>query len=117
MIKLPGNVHSEYTGLSSHNDLVPTLMSYIGVNNDTSDYSNGIDLLNSDITREYIFTANWNNNAVITKDNTFVFSNLPNKMFKSEVRDNQTYKRSKGAEKINPKYLLEIMNANKQFIK
>jgi len=117
MIKLPGNKHSEYTGLSSHNDLAPTLMSYIGVNNDTTDYSNGINLLNSDITREYIFTANWNNNAVITKDNTFVFSNLPNKMFKSEVRDNQTYKRSKGAEKINPKYLLEIMNANKQFIK
>jgi len=117
MIKLPGNVHSEYTGLSSHSDLVPTLMSYIGVNNDTSDYSNGIDLLNSDVTREYIFTANWNNNAVITRDNTFVFSNLPNKMFKSEVRDNQTYKRSKDAKKINPKYLLEIMNANKQFIK
>jgi membrane-anchored protein YejM (alkaline phosphatase superfamily) len=117
MIKMPGNQQSEYTNLSSHNDLVPTLLTYMGVKNPTSDYSNGINLLNDQLERDYIFTANWNNNAVITNDNTYVFSNLPNKMFKSEVRDNDTYKQQPNAPKINPQYLLSIMDANKQFMK
>ena len=116
VIKLPSNQHQKYSSLSSHNDLVPTLLSYLGVNNPVSDYSNGINLLNSAVKRDYVFTANWNKNAVITNNGTFVFSNLPNKMFRSEIRDNETYEKIANGKKINPKYLFKVMNSNKHFM-
>jgi membrane-anchored protein YejM (alkaline phosphatase superfamily) len=124
IIKLPNSLKSEVklpekypNVLTSHNDIVPTLMSLLGIKNDTSEYSNGYNIFNNDFNRKYVFSANWNNNAVITKENTYVFSNLPNKMFKNEVRDTKTYKKSQENIQLNSKILVEIMNENKRFLK
>ncbi len=119
IIKLPKNmkkieINSEQ--LTSHSDLVPTLLSIIGVQNDISDYSNGYDLFDKNYKRDFVFCANWNNNAVITNKYTYVFSNLPNKMFENEVRETSTYKKVDN-QSINSKILLDIMNENKQFLK
>jgi membrane-anchored protein YejM (alkaline phosphatase superfamily) len=121
IIKLPSSLKniqlpSQYSNmLTSHNDIVPTLLNLLGVKNKSSDYSNGYNIFDENFHREYVFSANWNNNAIITKENTFVFSNLPNKMFKNETRDTTTYKQ-KDVE-IDSKILFEIMNENRRFLK
>ena len=102
--------------LTSHVDIVPTILSVLGVKNNPSDYSNGENLLNKNYKKEYVFSANWNNNAIITKEKTYIFSNLPNKMFKNEIRDTNTYKIIKN-EKVNSKLVLDIMNENRRFLK
>ena len=102
--------------LSSHNDIVPTLLSLIGVSNPTTDYSNGQNLFDKEYHRDYVFNANWNNNAIITEELTYVFSNLPNKMFKNEIRQNSDYKKIKNI-KADSKKVLSIMNENRRFLK
>jgi membrane-anchored protein YejM (alkaline phosphatase superfamily) len=123
IIKLPKplknniEIRDDYMGMmTSHNDVVPTILSLIGVSNNTTDYSNGQNIFSKQFKRDYVLNANWNNNAIITKQNTYVFSNLPNKMFKNEVRKTETYKKIKN-KKINSKILLDVMNENRYFLK
>jgi len=104
------------TKLSSHNDIVPTLLSLIGITNPTTDYSNGQNIFNKNYHRDYVFNANWNNNAIITKELTYVFSNLPNKMFKNEIRQNVDYKKVINM-KADSQKVLNIMNENRRFLK
>ena len=122
MIKLPKSLQKSNLGkhingyLTSHQDIVPSLLTLLGVKNDTSKYSNGKDFLSQTFQREYIFSSNWNNNAIVSKETTAVFSNLPNKMFNNEVRDSHTYELLKN-KKINSKFILDTMNENKKFLK
>lgn len=113
-VELPKNIE---TLLTSHNDLVPSILKLIGVKNPTSDFSNGYNLFDKNFHRDYVFNANWNNNAVITDKYTYVFSNLPNKMFKNEVRDSQTYEDIENVPQIKSKLLLDVINNNKRFLK
>jgi len=119
IVKLPismKNIKIDSEQLTSHVDIVPTLLSMIGVQNDTSDYSNGQKLFDKNFKRDFIFCANWNNNAVITDKYTYIFSNLPNKMFDNEVRETSTYN-TVDNQSIKANILLDIMNENKQFLK
>lgn len=98
IIKLPNSLKnkidlpSEYPDiLTSYNGVVPTLLTLLGLENKSSDYSNGKNIFDKTFSREYVFSANWNNNAIIDKEFTYIFSNLPNKMFKNEIRANSSY--------------------------
>ena len=102
--------------MSSHNDIVPTLLTLLGVKNSSSDYSNGYNLFSKKFHRKYTFTSNWNNNAIVTDKYSYIFSNLPNKMFKNEVRENSSYKKIKSI-KVDSKVVLDIMNENRVFLK
>ena len=121
IIKLPKSYNMPprtYNYLTSHNDIVPTLLSYIGVKNDPSDYSNGFNLFDKNYKRDFVFNANWNTNAIITNDFTYVFSNIPNKMFKNEVRETTSYKQvDPKNHKANSKLILDIINSNRRFLK
>lgn len=118
IVKLPKNMDSiedlDLSMLTSHADVVPTLLSLIGVKNDTSDYSNGYNIFDKKFKREYVFSANWNNNAIITNDEIYVFSNLPNKMFSNEVRDSKNYKEID--KQVKSKYLLDVISENSKFL-
>jgi membrane-anchored protein YejM (alkaline phosphatase superfamily) len=122
MIKLPKSLQNTNlakninSSLTSHQDIVPTLLTLLGVTTSPSQYSNGLDLFSPNFHRDYIFSANWNNNAIVTPTHTSVFSNLPNKMFNNEVRDTKTYKQLPHA-KPNSKFILDTMNENKKFLK
>jgi membrane-anchored protein YejM (alkaline phosphatase superfamily) len=122
IIKLPKSLQKSHLGeqinsyLTSHQDIVPSLLTLLGVKNDTSKYSNGKNFFSQTFKRDYIFSANWNNNAIVSKDVTSVFSNLPNKMFNNEIRDSHTYELFKN-KKINSKFILDTMNENKKFLK
>ena len=111
-IQLPNNYE---TILSSNIDIVPSILSIIGVKNDPKDYSNGKNLFDKDYKRDYVFVSNWNNNAIITDKKTYLFSNLPNKMFKNEIRDSNSYKKIKNS-KVDSKLILDVMNHNRQFL-
>lgn len=56
--------------LTSHQDVVPTLMKhYLGVNSDIKNYAVGEDLLGKPITRDWIISSNYSGYAIITDDN------------------------------------------------
>jgi len=122
VLKLPKSLQNRGLGkninstLTSHQDVVPTLLTLLGVKNSTADYSNGKNFFAEDFKRDHVFSSNWNNNAMITREFTYVFSNLPNKMFSNEIRDTQTYKQLE-KQKSNSKLILETMNENRKFLK
>jgi len=120
IIKLPKTLKDKYhvedtTMLTSHIDIMPTILSIIGVTNPTTEYSNGYNIFDKNFKRDFVFCANWNNNAIITKDKKYIFSNLPNKMFQTEIRDNNYTKLTN--QKIDAKKVLIIMKENGRFIK
>ncbi len=53
--------------LTSHSDIVPTIMPMLGVTNPNSDYSIGINLF-SDETRDHTYIADWDKLAYVDKD-------------------------------------------------
>jgi membrane-anchored protein YejM (alkaline phosphatase superfamily) len=122
LIKLPKSLQGIVdtsqinNSLTSHQDIIPTLLTLLGVQNNPTEYSNGYNLFSKDFHRDYIFSANWNNNAIVTKETISVFSNLPNKIFNNEVRDSKTYKKSKN-KKTQSKYILDVIQENKKFLK
>ncbi|MDP8099102.1 sulfatase-like hydrolase/transferase [Pasteurella atlantica] len=114
IVKMPTKEHKEINKLTSHLDVVPTLLSYIGVKNDPKDYSNGYNLFANDFHRNSVFISNWNNNAILTKSYTYVFSNLPNKMFQNEVRQNSDYSLVEDHE-VDHKELMKTIEQNAWF--
>ena len=118
VVKWPGSERKTINNLTSHLDIVPTLMKYIGVENDVQDYSNGFDLLSSDYKRDYAYIGNWNDNGILTDKYVHVFSNLPDRIF-----DNKSYITS-SYETVNRKedkqlqaILLNVLKENSRFIK
>ncbi len=117
VMKLPKGmegVHVPRSEMTSHIDLVPTLLTMLGVTNPPKDYSNGKNMFDPHFHRDYIFCANWNNNAIITPEKSYIFSNLPNKMFRNEVRDTATYREIPG--KSDPKLTLHVIEENRRFL-
>lgn len=102
--------------MTSHNDIVPTILTLLGVKNNTTEYSNGYNLIDTNIKRREIFSVNWNNNAIVTQDYTYIFSNTPDKMFRNEVRTTIDYKKAIDVT-IDGKSVLDTMNENKRFLK
>ncbi len=122
LIKLPKSLQGKVdisqinNSLTSHQDIVPTLLTLLGVQNNPKEYSNGYNMFSQDFHRDYIFSANWNNNAILNKDSISVFSNLPNKIFGNEVRDRQNYEILKN-KKPKSTYILDVIQENKKFLK
>lgn len=116
LVHLPENKHKIITKLTSHLDLVPTLMSYIGVDNPTGDYSNGYNLLDKNYNREQAYIANWNNNAILTDKYTYVFSNMPDQIFDNKIYNTKTYKEIKNQKTQKQKVIFEALKQNSKFI-
>jgi hypothetical protein len=121
IVKLPKGMHLELpkdfpNTLTSHIDVIPSILTLIGVNNKPSTYSNGQSLFDTHYHREFTFIGNWNDNAILTQKYTYVFSNLPNKLFKNNIRDTQDYHRVENIHIPTP-ILLKVMKENKKFFK
>ncbi|HAS6344848.1 TPA: DUF3413 domain-containing protein [Vibrio vulnificus] len=66
----PAKMQWSTEALTSHQDVVPTLMKhYLGVTNDVKDYSVGDDLLGEAVKRDWIISSNYSGYAIITDDN------------------------------------------------
>jgi len=119
LIKLPKNIKVHIPNnqtLTSHQDIIPSILSLLGIQTDPSVYSNGYNIFEKNFSREYIYSANWNNNAIITPKYTAVFSNLPNKFLKNEIRDTNNYKELNGVT-IDSSLIMKVLKENTKFIK
>jgi len=73
IIITPNNIDTnkkwiESNVFTSHVDIVPTIMKNIlGVNNTVKDYSTGVDLFGSVITRDWVFVSSYSKYAIIDK--------------------------------------------------
>ena len=76
--------------ITSHLDLVPTLMESLGCTSPAEDYSQGISLLGKEH-HPYITSANWDNAAVIDDEFKIVFSTELYNMGSLEVRRKTDY--------------------------
>ncbi len=115
LIKWPGNEPRVITKLTSALDIAPTLLRYLGVQNDPESYSHGRDLRDANYNRDYAYVGNWNDNGIVTPELTYVFSNL--QLFNNEVRDTRTYKKTKRKDAKIDTILLEVLQQNRQFVK
>jgi membrane-anchored protein YejM (alkaline phosphatase superfamily) len=118
LIKLPEHLthlHIDTGALTSHQDIIPSILKQLGVTNPLDDFSNGIDLFDKDMHRDYAFSANWNNSAIITKAQTSLFSNRPDKLFSNTLRESQSYKKINGT--MQTEYIIDAMKQNKKFLK
>ncbi len=102
--------------LTSHVDIVPTLLTLIGVKNPASDYSNGKNIFDNSYSREQVVSASWTKNAIITDDLVYVFSNTPDKLFNNEIRERKSYKLDESAVN-NSQKVLRVMKENRRFLK
>jgi membrane-anchored protein YejM (alkaline phosphatase superfamily) len=71
-LHLPGEAGREITRLTSHMDVVPTVLGALGVQNPASDYSQGYPLLGAE-ERPYAIASGWGNYAVIDADTKLSF--------------------------------------------
>jgi len=77
--------------LTSHLDLVPTLMDSMGCISPYEDYSQGYSLLKP-FTRDHILTSNWDTSAIIDNEYKIVFSTESYKVSSFEIRTRDGYK-------------------------
>ncbi len=84
VIHWPGESPAEFDHLSSHIDLVPTLMrDWLGCENDITDYSNGRSLFDTS-PRDFVLSKNWNNHAIVGNEFTHVFTPYGSNMYRSD---------------------------------
>jgi len=87
VIWVPGETPRVVRGISSHLDIVPTLMPLLGVRNPPSDYSQGSNLLAADFHRDYAVAADWNRVAYIGERYKIAFPINAIGAVRSEVLD------------------------------
>ncbi len=76
VIYWPGKQAARYSHLTSHVDIVPTLMQEVfSCNNKVADYSNGRSLFDQQ-ERDFVLVKNWNNQAVVSKQSIRVFPKI-----------------------------------------
>jgi len=116
IFKLPQNRHDKIEKMTSHMDIPATLMKILGVKNPPYDYSFGSDILDKDFNRSYAYIAKWNKNAILTKNYIYIYSNLPNEIFSSQIRERKTYKIVKSSKENIEKILIEVLEQNRRFL-
>ena len=71
------NLKNNANKLTSHEDVVPTLMKhYLHVKNDISDYSTGYDLFSPILNRDWLLMSNYSSYAVRTSDNIYFVNRI-----------------------------------------
>ena len=82
VLYVPGRGHSSTDELTSHLDIVPTLMPLAGVKNPSADYSSGRGLFGKE-PRPFVASFSWDTAAIIRKDGTLV---MPMEAYKGGVK-------------------------------
>ena len=91
MVSFPDGRHEVVSHMTSHADVVPTLMNWLGVVNPPSDYCFGQDLFADQYHRTYAVSGNWNNTTIITPEHKLVFSTKPSPVNATRVYDAKSY--------------------------
>jgi hypothetical protein len=89
---LPGRAPYSTEGLTSHLDIVPTLLPLLGVKNPASDYSSGRSLF-AKTPRSFVPSFSWDTAAIIKSSETLV---LPLEAYKGGVKAYDSEYREEG---------------------
>jgi membrane-anchored protein YejM (alkaline phosphatase superfamily) len=118
IVKLPGGKPKVVEKLASAIDFIPSLLKYLGVANDLATFSNAREMFDEGYVRPYATCGSWYKNAIITPKFTYVFSTLPNELFKTKIYDTRTYRRLKSVDDPNKsRYIMEVLDENRRFIR
>ena len=118
IVKMPGERPKVVERLASSIDFIPSLLKYLGVTNELGDFSNARNMFDGNYSRQYATCGSWYKNAIITPNYTYVFSNLPNEIMKTNVFKTSTYHKVNSYNKNTlSTYILDVLNENRRFIK
>jgi len=110
MIRWPGESPAEFDHLSSHVDLVPTMMrEWLNCDNNITDYSNGRSLFDTS-PREFVLSKNWNNHAIVGTEFTHVFT-----PYGSDVYRSDSYSKVKEAKPLDSAQQLKVLESVSRF--
>ena len=83
---IPGSGSGVEEGISSHMDIVPTILPWLGVKNDPSDYSQGYNLLGQD-KRPYAVVSDWDRIAYIGPEYKYSIPYKRGALYHEKVKD------------------------------
>ncbi|MEE8310801.1 MAG: sulfatase-like hydrolase/transferase [Candidatus Binatia bacterium] len=95
VLRIPGREHAVIDYATSHQDIAPTFMELLGVENRASDYSNGRSLFDRSSERR-IVACGWSECAWIHDDGCVVFGTSGGNSFSLEARDVDYQVRAEG---------------------
>ena len=113
----PGIKNQVINRITSHLDLVPTLMESLGCTSPAGDYSQGISLIGNG-SHEYINVANWDNAALVDNDFKIVYSTELYNMGKFEVHRKADYALIDNAGQLlkqKKRFLLDVLQKMSEF--
>lgn len=119
VMSVPGMKPGEVNTLTSHLDVVPTILDAVGCTTDPAVYSQGVPMLSGRI-RNSVVVSGWDDCAVIDRDHTIV---LPLETYNAglyEVRTSGTYKlvpQEKAVFRQKRPAILEVMRGVSVFLK
>ncbi|MCX7770281.1 MAG: sulfatase-like hydrolase/transferase [Proteobacteria bacterium] len=95
----PGLGRKRLTNITSHIDLVPTILSYMGCKTPISEYSHGKNIF-SENSKDYTFSFNWYDGSIVTKDYRIVIPLTTEKTRLIEIYKSDDYKKIEDKEII-----------------
>ncbi len=113
VLYIPGKKHREINYMTSHLDVVPTMLSLLGYTSPPDIYSQGQSLLQNN-NRRYVVTGGWDDSAIIDNENTIVFSTESYNLSSFEVRDSN-YKLLDDYDRILKERFPMILEIGKKF--
>ena len=119
VLHYPRNKHQIIQRITSHLDVVPTLMDYLGCISPPENYSQGLSLLGSK-THNYITVANWDNAAIIDNELKIVYSTELYNIGSFEVRRKTDYTLVENARQLlkqKNSLLLDVLRKMSEFYK
>jgi len=89
ILHIPGQPPGCVTAITSHLDIVPTLLSAIGCKNDPRDYCLGTSIFDGRKRKGYIVSSGWDECAVVDEHTRVIFGTEPYRCLQFEVRDSE----------------------------
>ncbi len=117
IIRWPGKAPGRVSYVTSHHDIVPTLMHWRGVVSPEAYYSNGKDLFGDRQNAKAYVTCGWDTCAFVSDDLHYIFGSQPYNAYKSEFRDryNKVMEAAAGYQVINTDQILDIIMTMSRF--
>lgn len=99
IMKIPGEASRQVSTLTSHLDIVPTVLELLGCTTPASKYSHGRNLL-STAPRSFVFCSDWDQGAFVTETERVVIPVSSTKVHFIELRTGLDYKLLDGKETL-----------------
>ena len=116
IMHIPGVSPRVFNDLSSHVDIVPTILTKMGVTNPCEDYCVGRNLLQPTPSLNYVVSAGWDSMALITDHEKYAFSYRGFRLPEGFSRNDQPLNEKDVREDLQPQ-LLDLMKKMRLFLK